>query len=186
MTFPILRDFGLPWWLRWKSICLQCVKSRFDPWVRKSPRRRKWQPTPVLLPGKLHGLRSLVGYSPWGRKELDMAERLHSLTVNDHLLQRADSLEKTPIMEKIEGRRRTGHKGWDGRMSSLTQWTWIWTNSGRYWRTGKPGVLQLMGAQRLGHDGLTQLWLRMPRKFPKEKFAIISILEIKTLKLIFS
>ena len=42
-----------------------------DPW------RRKWQPTPVLLPGKFHGLRSLVGYSPWGRKESDMPERLH-------------------------------------------------------------------------------------------------------------
>ena len=42
-----------------------------DPW------RRKWQPTPVLLPGKSHGRRSLVGYSPWGHKELDMTERLH-------------------------------------------------------------------------------------------------------------
>ena len=39
--------------------------------------RRKWQPTPVLLPGKFHGQRSLVGYSPWGRKELDTTERLH-------------------------------------------------------------------------------------------------------------
>ena len=42
--------------------------------------RRKWQPTPVLLPGKLHGQRSLVGYSPWGRKESDTTERLYSLT----------------------------------------------------------------------------------------------------------
>ena len=49
----------------------------FDPWVRKIPWRRKWQPTPVLLPGKSHGQRSLVGYSPWGRKELDTTERLH-------------------------------------------------------------------------------------------------------------
>ena len=39
--------------------------------------RRKWQPTPVLLPGKSHGWRSLVGYSPWGRKESDMTEQLH-------------------------------------------------------------------------------------------------------------
>ena len=39
--------------------------------------RRQWQPTPVLLPGKFHGLRSLVGCSPWGREELDMTERLH-------------------------------------------------------------------------------------------------------------
>ena len=38
---------------------------------------RKWQPTPVLLPGKPHGKRSLVGYIPWGHKELDTTERLH-------------------------------------------------------------------------------------------------------------
>ena len=42
----------------------------FDPWVRKVPWRRKWQPTPVFLPGKPHGQRSLVGYSPWGRKRI--------------------------------------------------------------------------------------------------------------------
>ena len=40
-------------------------------------RRRQWQPTPVLLPGKSHGRRSLVGFSPWGRGESDMTERLH-------------------------------------------------------------------------------------------------------------
>ena len=39
--------------------------------------RRQWQPTPVLLPGKSHGWRSMVGYSPWGCQELDMTERLH-------------------------------------------------------------------------------------------------------------
>ena len=42
--------------------------------------RRKWKPTPVLLPGKFHGQRSLVGYGPWGCKESDPTERLHSLT----------------------------------------------------------------------------------------------------------
>ena len=44
---------------------------------REDPLRRKWQPTPVLLPGKSHGWRSLIGYSPWGYKELDTTERLH-------------------------------------------------------------------------------------------------------------
>ena len=39
--------------------------------------KRKWQPTPVFLPGKSHGRRNLVGYSPWGPKELDRTERLH-------------------------------------------------------------------------------------------------------------
>ena len=49
----------------------------FDPWVRKIPWRSKWQPSPVLLPGKSHRRRSLVGYSPWGCKESDTAEQLH-------------------------------------------------------------------------------------------------------------
>ena len=46
----------------------------FDPWVGELLRRRKWQPTPVFLPGEFHGQRSLVGYSPWGQKELDVTE----------------------------------------------------------------------------------------------------------------
>ena len=66
---------GLLWWLRRYSVCLQCGRPGFDPWVRKIPWRRKWQSTPVLLPGKSHGQRSLVGYSPWGRKESGMTER---------------------------------------------------------------------------------------------------------------
>jgi len=57
-----------------KSVCLQCGRPGFDPCVGKIPWRRKWHPTPVLLPGKSHGQRSLVGYSPWGRKELDTTE----------------------------------------------------------------------------------------------------------------
>ena len=48
-----------------------------EPWVGKIPWRRKWQPTQVLLPGKSHGQRSLVGYSLWGCKESDMTEPLH-------------------------------------------------------------------------------------------------------------
>ena len=68
---------GLPWWLRRLSICLQCGRPRFDPWVGKIPWRRKWQSTPVLLPGRSHGQRSLVGYSPWGREESDTTEWLY-------------------------------------------------------------------------------------------------------------
>ena len=65
-----------------KNIFCQCRRHRFDPWFGKMPRRRKWQPTPVVLPGKSHGQGSLVGYSPWGHKESeDMAERLHFCTV---------------------------------------------------------------------------------------------------------
>ena len=60
-----------------QSVCLQCGRPGFDPWVGKIPWRRTWQPTPVFLPGESHGRRSLVGYSPWGRKESDVTERLH-------------------------------------------------------------------------------------------------------------
>ena len=48
----------------------------FDPWVRKIPWRRKWQPTPVVLPGASPGQRSLAGYDPWSCKESDTTERL--------------------------------------------------------------------------------------------------------------
>ena len=48
-------------------------------------------------------------------------------------------------------------RGWNGRMASPTQWTWVWANSGSWWWTGRPGVLQFMGSQRLGHDWVIEL-----------------------------
>jgi len=60
-----------------KESACQCrghKTHRFDPWVQKIPWRRKWQLTLIFLPGKLHGQRSMVGYSPSGCKELDTTE----------------------------------------------------------------------------------------------------------------
>ena len=51
--------------------CRRSKRPKFSPWVGKIPWRRAWKPTPVFLPGKFHGQRSLVGYSPWGHKESD-------------------------------------------------------------------------------------------------------------------
>ena len=70
----------LPRWLSSKEStcqCRRCQNHRFDPWVRKIPWSRKWQPTPIFLPGESHGQRSLVGCSPWGGEESDTTERLH-------------------------------------------------------------------------------------------------------------
>ena len=63
---------GLPAWLSGKESTCQCRRCRFNPWVGKSPWRRKWQPTTVFLPGKSHGQRILAGYSPRGHKRVDM------------------------------------------------------------------------------------------------------------------
>ena len=70
---------GFPSGVTGKEPTCQCrrhKRHRFNPWARKIPCSRKWHPIPAFLPGKFHGQRSLVGYSPWGHKELDMTERL--------------------------------------------------------------------------------------------------------------
>ena len=69
---------GLSWWLSGKESTCQFRRRGFSPWVRKILWRRRWQPTPGSLPGKPHGQRSQVGYSPWGHKELDMNEQLNN------------------------------------------------------------------------------------------------------------
>ena len=73
-------------WL--SGICFQCRRHRcrFNPWVRKIPWRKRWQPTPVFLLGEVHGQRSLVGYSPWGRKESGTTEQLHMSTVFQRMI----------------------------------------------------------------------------------------------------
>ena len=64
---------------------------------------------------------------------------------------------KTLMLGKTEGRRRGDDRGWDGWMASPTLWTGVWVNSGSWWWTGRLGVLQSMGSQRVGHDWVTEL-----------------------------
>ena len=68
------QSMELPRWHGGKESTAQCRRCQINPWVRKIPWSRKWQPTPVFLPGNFHGQRNLVGYSPWGHKESDMIE----------------------------------------------------------------------------------------------------------------
>ena len=81
-----ITQMGLPWWLRWERICLQCRRPGFNSWVGKIPWRNAWQLTPVFLRGgESHGQRNLVGYRSWGRKESDTTEQLsiaHSLCLD--------------------------------------------------------------------------------------------------------
>ena len=73
------------------------------------------------------------------------------------LMQKTDSFEKTWCWEILKAGGEGVDRGWDGWMASPTQWTWVWANSGSRWWTGKPGVLQSVGLQRVGHDWVTEL-----------------------------
>ena len=68
-----------------------------------------------------------------------------------HLMWRADSFEKTLMLGKIDDKR------WDGWMASPTGWTWVWVGSWSWWWTGKSGMLQSMGSQRVRHNWATEL-----------------------------
>ena len=96
-----------------------------------------------------------------------------------HLMRRVDSLEKTLILGRIGGKRRRVWQGWDGWMTSLTRWTWVWVNSRSWWWTGRPGVLWFMGSQGVRYDWVTELnWRFLFREAP------ICFLVAQTVKLI--
>ena len=83
-----------------------------------------------------------------------------------HLMHRTDSLEKTLVQGKIEDRRRRGRQRMRCWMASLTQWTGVWTSSGSWWWTGRSGMLQSLGSQRVGHNWATELnWLNYKSKW---------------------
>ena len=69
-------------------------------------------------------------------------------------------LKRPWCWERLRTGREGDDRGWYGWMASLTQWTWVWVNSGSWWWTRRPGMLQSMGSQRVGHDWETELnWL---------------------------
>ena len=68
--------------------------------------------------------------------------------------------------ERLKAGGEGDNRGWDGWMASLTQWTWVWVDCGSWWWTGRPGMLQSMGSQRVRHDWATKLnWIPSTSKF---------------------
>ena len=114
-----------PWWLRGKESSCRYRRHVFHLWVGKISRRRKWQPTPVFLPLKSHGQRSLEGYSPWGCKRIGY-----------NLSTKQQQCKLYNIMGKLLKIRATH--------SSTVAWRIPWTE--------EPGGLQSMGSQRVGHN----------------------------------
>ena len=73
-----------------------------------------------------------------------------------HLMRRADHLKRPWCWERLRAGGEGDDRGWDGWMASPTWWTWIWASSGSWWGTGKPGMLQCMGLQRVSHNQPTE------------------------------
>ena len=90
-------------------------------------------------PGVGDGQGGLACCGPWGHKELDTTERLNNPPVS----------KGNPGMRPSSSQ---SYRGLDGWMASLTRWTWVWVTSGSWWWTGRAGVLQFIGSQRVGHD----------------------------------
>ena len=120
--------------------CRRCRRHRLNPWVGKMPGRRRWQPTPVFLPGESHGQRSLVGYSPWSRKEWDMTEPLitHTHSVVEGALQShlPNLIQSSQRQGGVEGARSPlppAHRSCSVRVTGKrTEWP-KYTHSGIRW-----------------------------------------------------
>ena len=86
-----------------------------------------------------------------------------------HLMQGMTHLKRPWCWERFKARGGGDDRGWDGWIASLTQWTQVWVSSGSWWWKGRPGMLQSMGLQRVGHDWATELnwtdWLG-PKQYP--------------------
>ena len=100
-------------------------------------------------------------WNQWILKEINPEYSLEGLMLKlklqylGHLMRELTHWKRPWYWERLRPGTERDDRGWDGWMASLTQWTWVWANCRRWWRTGKPGVLQFMGSKRVGHI----LWL---------------------------
>ena len=94
-----------------------------------------------------------------------------------HLMQKLTHWKRPWYWESLKAGEGDGG-GWDGWMSSSTQWTWVWVNSGSWWSTGRPGMLQSMGSQRVGHVWATELNWTFTIQYNPRLFTHLTILPI--------
>ena len=133
-----------------KAMVFPVVMYGCESWTIKKAELKNWCFWTVVLEKILESpldYKEIQPINPKGNQSwiftgrTDVKLKLQSFS---HLMRRSDSLEKTLMLEKIEGKRRRGRQ----RM----RWIWIWANPGRQWRTEKPGVLHSLGSQRVRHD----------------------------------
>ena len=120
---------GLLRLLSGKESACQCRRCGLDPWLGETPWRRKWQPTPVFFPGKFHGQRSLVGYSPWGDKRIghDLATKQQQPLIENWRKEKGETvLGKLRDWGKRKRMELTGCRGGQGKTQSHIGKQTIW------------------------------------------------------------
>ena len=158
------RDITLPTKVHLvKAMVFPGVMYGCEIWTKESWAPKNWCFWTVLLAKTLENpldCKEIQPVPPKGNESLVLMEELMlklKLQYFGHLMWRADSLEKTLMLGKIEGRRRRDQQTVRFSMASLTQLTWVWVNSGNWWWTGRPNVLWFMGLQKVGHNWATDL-----------------------------
>ena len=141
------------------------VFSSSHVWIRQLDHKESWEPKDVFelccwrRLSRVRWTARRSNQSIW--KEISPEYSLEGLMLKlklqyfGHFMGRADSLEKTDAGRDWGG--EGDDRGWDSWMASPTRWTWVWVNSGRWWWTGRPGVLRFMGSQRVRHYWVTEL-----------------------------
>ena len=94
--------------------------------------------------------------SPKGKQPWIFIGRTDAKAEAPILCEELTHLKRHRCWKRLKAGGEGDDRGWDGWMASLTQWTWVWASSGRWWRKGMPGVLQPMGSQKVGYDWATE------------------------------
>ena len=143
-----------------KAVVLPVVMYRCESWTLKKTKHWRidafklwcWKSLKSPLHWKEIKLVNPKGNRPWifiGRMDAEAEVQVFCLAT---WCEDLAHWKRHWCWERLKAGGEGDNRGWDGWMASLTQWTWVWANSGRQWRTGKPGMLQSMGSQRVGHD----------------------------------
>ena len=162
MVFPIVL-YGCESWTIKKAKCQRI--DAFKLWCWRRPLRVPWT-----------ARRYSQSISPKGKSVLNIHWRDWCWSWNSNTsatwCKKLTHLKRPWCWERLKAEEEADNRGWDGWMASPTQWTWVWVNSGSWWWTGRPGVLQSMGSQRVGHNWVTEPELNFGCTFWKIVFLV--------------
>ena len=152
----------LSWFLEFFKVNLRCQLEYFPIWQLcgriffPSSFRLLTELSFVLISSSGNCWHSLV-HSPFNHLQRQLRNIFRPFSEGCLLL---SHLKRPCCWERLRAGGEGDDRGWDDWMASPTQWTWVWVDTGSWWWTGRPGVLQSMGSQRVGHDWATELnWM---------------------------